>query len=139
LPYKKNAYFYFAMTGIEEHIHVIPEVFYLRDRSDPTTNQYAFAYRIRIVNSSKHIVQLVHRNWIINDGNGNIREVEGEGVVGEQPTLEPGDFYEYTSWVLIHSDCGQMSGSYQFKEKSHNTIVEIPIPKFQLIAPFKLN
>jgi len=98
-----------------------------------------FSYLIRIENQSNDTIKLLRRHWFICDGNYDEREVEGQGVVGEQPILEPGDTFEYQSWCPIISEFGYMGGYYTFNsvEKHENFIVEIPT--FLLLPNYVLN
>jgi len=114
-------------------IKVDPTPFYLADQSDPARDEYTFAYHIRIENTGEVAVQLVSRHWIITDADGKIEEVRGQGVVGKQPRLEPGESFEYTSGSQIKSAVGTMHGSYQFVA-ADGVKFDAPIPKFTLAA-----
>jgi ApaG protein len=92
-------------------IDVVPE--YVRERSSPEQYQYFFAYRIRITNLGEEPARLLSRHWIITDGNGTTHEVKGEGVVGEQPRIEPGQSHEYSSFCPLPTPTGNMRGSYR--------------------------
>ena len=98
---------------ITEGIRVQVESFYLDAHSNPEENRYVFAYHIRLKNLSKRTVQLVRRHWIITDSSGEINEVKGDGVVGDQPILAPDEEYEYTSGSHLKSPVGTMQGTYQ--------------------------
>jgi ApaG protein len=87
---------------------------YLANQSDPINNRYAFAYFVRIRNLGQHTVQLRYRYWLITNGNGDVKEVQGPGVVGEEPILAPGDEYSYTSGAVIETPFGTMQGHYEF-------------------------
>ena len=89
------------------------ETEYLPERSDPERNTYYFAYRVRITNEGKETVQLMSRHWIITNADGRREEVEGPGVVGQQPVLNPGQAYEYTSFCPLNTPMGTMHGTYQ--------------------------
>jgi ApaG protein len=93
-------------------IRVQVQSFYDEERSSPRENYYFFAYQVRISNVGQETAQLVSREWIITDGNGDIQRVQGPGVVGEQPTLAPGDEFEYTSFCPLPTPVGSMQGSY---------------------------
>jgi ApaG protein len=84
-------------------------------------------------------VKLLRRHWYITDSNGTYREVEGEGVVGQQPVIEPGGSHQYISACNLRSDMGKMSGSYQMENLYNKRLFQVQIPEFQMIAPFKLN
>ena len=109
---------------------------YLEDHSDPSENTYLWAYKVRITNYSQSSVKLISRHWKIFDSNGSHREVKGEGVVGEQPVLEPGDEFEYTSGTPLKTNSGIMSGSYQMQDLQ-GKIFDVNIPPFSLDIPDK--
>lgn len=100
--------------------------------------QYAFAYEITITNQSDVAVKLLNRHWIITHGNGYIEEVQGEGVVGMQPRLEPGESFTYSSGALIPTRNGSMSGSYEFTTDL-GELFRIVIPEFVLATPESLH
>ena len=103
-----------------------------------TGAKHVFSYTIKIENCSDKIVQLKRRHWFILDGDYNKREVEGEGVIGEQPTLHPGQSFEYQSWCPIASDYGSMSGYYTFRTMN-NEEFKVDIPQFVLMPDYLLN
>jgi len=98
-----------------------------------------FTYRITIENASDYTVQLLRRHWLIYDTDGTIREVEGEGVLGLQPVLEPGEAHEYVSGCNLRSGMGKMAGTYLVERIMDGRQLQITIPEFTLIAPFRLN
>jgi ApaG protein len=100
--------------------------------------QYAFSYEITITNNSEVPVKLLNRHWIITHGDGRIEEVQGEGVVGEKPRLEPGQSYTYSSGAMIPTSTGSMSGSYEFITDARETF-RAAIPEFVLAAPESLH
>lgn len=101
---------------------------YSRVHSDENEGVYCFIYRIRIVNRSDFPATLVARNWIINDGRGNTQVVEGPGVVGEQPFLKPGDFFEYDSYCPLPTPTGNMRGQYIMEREDGETFnISVPI------------
>lgn len=104
-----NEYYFESTQDIL--IEVFPS--YVPERSAPESNQYFYAYRIKITNNSETACRVIHRHWKIKDGNGKVYDVQGSGVVGEQPMLQPGDSYEYTSFCPLHSPYGNMRGKYQ--------------------------
>ena len=114
-------------------VTVNPTAFYLADQSDPAKDIYTFAYHISIKNVGEVPVQLVSRHWIITDGHGTIQEVRGAGVIGEQPEIEPGESFEYTSGSQFKTAVATMHGSYQFVADD-GVKFEVPIPKFTLAA-----
>ena len=106
-------------------VTVTPE--YLRAQSNPDKGQYSFAYHIRIENHGDQAAQLISRHWIITDGNAHVKEVQGAGVVGEQPMIAPGQSHQY-------SRVGTMEGSYQMVDDSGEEF-DVPIPTFLLSVP----
>jgi ApaG protein len=102
---------YYFETTQDILIEVFPS--YVPERSAPESNQYFYAYKIKITNNSQTACRVIHRHWKIKDGNGKTYDVQGSGVVGEQPMLAPGEFYEYTSFCPLHSPYGNMRGKYQ--------------------------
>lgn len=111
---------------------------FLEEESDPAEDRYVFAYTIRIRNLGRLPAQLLDRHWIITDANGKIEEVRGEGVVGEQPRLEPGEDFTYTSGAVIATAVGTMEGSYGLAGDD-GTRFEAPIPPFTLSVPRTLH
>lgn len=112
---------------------------YIPERSHPASRQWFFAYRIRISNEGLEPVQLLSRHWIITDAEGQIQEVRGPGVVGEQPVLAPGQAFEYTSACPLHTQVGSMQGSYQMVRLSDGAGFEARIAPFTLAVPEALN
>ena len=98
-----------------------------------------YTYRITIENNSNSTVQLISRHWYIFDSTADDYEVEGQGVVGIQPVLSPGDVHEYESACELTSEIGNMYGSYTMQRQIDGSLFEVKVPKFQLIAPMKLN
>ncbi len=123
---------------ITEDIRVRVESYYLEEHSSPEQEHYVYAYRINIKNTGELRVKLISRHWIITDGNGEVTEVRGEGVVGEQPLLEPSEEYEYTSGSHLKTRVGTMSGSYQMTT-DEGRMFEVTIPCFTLEVPGVLN
>lgn len=107
---------------------------YVEERSNPDTNQYFWAYRVVVENKSAETVQLVSRHWHITDGDGLVEEVNGAGVVGEQPILKPGDTFEYTSGCPLPTSSGIMKGHYQMKHQD-GSLFDVAIPAFSLDLP----
>ena len=99
-------------TAVTEGIRITVESVYHEDRSNPDDDSYAFAYVVAIANEGGTRVQLMRRHWVITDGNGAVREVEGPGVVGEQPVLDPGSVHRYTSGAVLATPVGSMEGTY---------------------------
>jgi ApaG protein len=111
---------------------------YLDDQSAPAQSRYVFAYTVRIKNSGDTSAQLLSRHWIITDANGRVEEVRGDGVVGEQPRLKPGDEFEYTSGAVLETMVGTMRGSYHLLADD-GVRFDAPIPQFTLSIPRTLH
>ena len=118
-------------------IEVSVESFFLDDESDVEQDQYVFAYRVRLINHSDRTVQLISRHWIITDSNGTVRQVKGEGVVGQQPVMAPGEEHQYTSGSQLESPLGTMHGTYQMRDET-GEMFDVDIPVFTLSADTKL-
>lgn len=127
------------VTAITLGVKISVETTYQDDHSDPGNNHYMFAYRITIENLTDYTVQLKKRQWFIFDSNGIQREVEGEGVVGEQPVIDPGESHSYVSACNLNTDMGSMSGNYLMNRLADNKDFIVDIPEFQLIVPYRLN
>ncbi|SNR39779.1 MULTISPECIES: Co2+/Mg2+ efflux protein ApaG [Hymenobacter] len=112
---------------------------YLPDYSSPGQEHYVFAYKIDIRNDSEFTVKLLRRHWYIYDANGMVREVEGEGVVGQQPILEPGESHQYVSGCNLKSGLGKMRGTYQMERLMDGSEFAVEIPEFTLVVPYRLN
>jgi ApaG protein len=124
---------------ISEGVEVSVETFYQPDYSEPLQSEYMFAYRITIENHNPFPVKLHRRHWFIFDSNGSHREVEGEGVVGVQPILQPGENYQYVSGCNLRTDMGRMYGTYEMENLNSRRHFSVSIPSFDMIAPFKGN
>ena len=107
---------------------------YVPDQSDPDAERYVFAYTITLENTGTVTAQLISRHWLITDGNSNVQEVRGLGVIGEQPLLRPGEKYEYTSGCQLDTPVGVMRGTYQMMGED-GTACEAEIPAFTLSIP----
>ncbi|MBR9973396.1 Co2+/Mg2+ efflux protein ApaG [Magnetospirillum sulfuroxidans] len=107
---------------------------YLEDQSSPTENHYVWAYHVRIENRGAETVQLKSRHWKITDALGRLQEVQGAGVIGEQPVLQPGDSFEYTSGTPLSTPSGIMAGTYQMQAADGATF-DVAIPAFSLDSP----
>ena len=112
--------------------------YYLEDQSDPEDQHYVWAYKVTIDNQGNEKVQLVNRHWKIIDANGTLQEVRGKGVVGEQPILNPGEKFEYTSGTPLTTSSGFMEGTYEMQNDNGNTF-DVHIPQFSLDTPFENN
>jgi ApaG protein len=115
-------------------ITIVPKATYVEDQSDPSKDQYVFAYTITISNTGNISAQLVSRHWIITDANGKVLEVKGLGVVGQQPLLKPGESFEYTSGTHLETAVGTMHGAYQMIAEDGQQF-DAPIPSFTLSVP----
>jgi ApaG protein len=118
-------------SELSEGFLVEAEPSYVPEHSDPANGQYFFSYKIRITNKNEKPAQLLSRKWVIVDGKKNKEEVEGPGVVGEQPTLEAGQSFEYTSFCPLQTPTGSMRGNYVLSN-SDGKIFAIKIPLFFL-------
>lgn len=107
---------------------------YLADQSNIDASQYVFSYTIQITNTGKVAAQLISRHWVITDSANKVQEVRGLGVVGDQPLLEPGASYEYTSGTMLNTPVGTMHGTYQFTAVD-GTQFDVPISTFTLAMP----
>lgn len=126
-------------TLITKGVKISVETFYQAGHSNPMSNKYIHAYRVTIANTNDFTVQLLRRHWYIQDTNGGLREVEGEGVVGKQPVLEPGQIHRYVSWSSLPTDIGKMYGTFSMVRQLDSQRFKVNIPEFKLIAPFKRN
>lgn len=120
-------------------IRITVETTYREDYSQPTEGKNVFSYEITIKNETQRIVQLLRRRWIIFDSNGTLREVKGEGVIGAQPILQPGEEHTYTSWCDFVSGIGKMKGYYQMVDKRSNKRFQVKVPEFLMVATYKQN
>jgi ApaG protein len=126
-------------TQLTHGIRVSVQTSFHNEHSVAENNHFLFSYRISIENKSSAAIQLISRHWYIFDSNYERREVEGDGVVGEQPIIMPGEMFEYESACSLTTDMGKMSGSYLIERKMDRTRFEVIIPKFELVAPYRLN
>jgi ApaG protein len=121
-------------TETTRSITVTVNPIYLEDQSSPAENHYVWAYQVRIENHGSETVQLRRRHWRITDALGRVQEVRGAGVVGEQPVLEPGESFEYTSGTPLPTPSGIMVGSYEM-ETGKGENFEVAVPAFSLDSP----
>jgi len=126
-----------AFTAVTRQIRVSVRAFYLDDQSEPDRGHYVWAYRVTIVNEGATTVQLLRRTWLITDGMGRTQRVHGEGVVGEQPVLEAGEEFEYTSGTPLATPSGFMSGRYHMQDSGSGEAFDIDIPAFSLDSPYQ--
>ena len=124
---------YNAVTRL---ISVTVTPYFIEDQSDPEDNHFVWAYQVNIENAGRETVQLIGRYWHITDANGQVQEVRGDGVVGEQPVLRPGESFEYTSGTPLSTPSGIMVGRYQMETKAGEDF-EIEIPAFSLDSPYQ--
>lgn len=127
------------VSKISEGLQISVETFYQPGYSNQQASEFMFAYKITIANHNSFSVKLVSRYWKIFDSNGEYREVEGDGVVGEQPVLISGADYNYMSGCNIRSEMGKMEGYYTMENLDTHQKFNVTIPAFDLIVPQKLN
>ena len=125
---------FFEHTATTGEVTVRVAVSYLPEQSEPGRGRWFWSYHIRIENDGAGPVQLLTRHWIITDGRGARHAVEGEGVVGEQPIIAPGDAYDYVSGCPLATPTGAMQGSYRMV-RENGTVFDAAIPRFALLAP----
>lgn len=126
-------------TLITKGIKVSVTTQFQLQHSNPAQKRFIHSYEVTIENNSEYIVQLMRRHWIIKDGYANVREVEGEGVIGEQPVLRPGQKHTYSSWSPIPTDIGSMGGTFLMLRQSDMNSFKVRVPEFSLVADYKLN
>lgn len=126
-------------SAITEGVRVSVLTQYQPEYSSPMQAHFVFTYRITIENHSEHTIQLLRRHWFIHDSNGTMREVEGEGVVGQQPILEPGEVHEYVSGCNLRTSIGKMAGTYLMERVMDGKQFRVTIPEFMMITPYRLN
>lgn len=117
-------------------IKVLPA--YIANQSDPEDNHFVFSYTVTIRNNGSMPAKLLARHWVITDGDGLVQEVKGDGVIGEQPHLQPGESFQYTSGTFMNTPFGTMHGSYQMISDSGERF-DAEIPAFQLTVPNTLH
>lgn len=121
-----------------ENINISVTTEYLPEQSDPESDQYAFSYTIGIENRGEDAVRLLSRHWIITDDNEQVEEVKGNGVIGQQPLIEPGQRFVYTSGAVLPTEFGTMQGSYQMATEDGETF-SAEIPAFLLSRPLTVH
>jgi ApaG protein len=127
-----------SSEAVTRGVRVEVESFYDADRSAPQDRYYFFAYRVRITNGSGERVQLLRRHWRITDADGSVQDVEGPGVVGRQPVLEPGQSFEYTSFCPLRTPLGWMEGEYELAAAGGEKF-SAAIGRFTLEVPHAVN
>jgi ApaG protein len=125
--------------AITNDVKVMVETAYQSDRLDASESKQMFAYRITIVNQGEQTVKLLRRHWYVVDSLDGKSEVEGEGVVGQQPLLEPGEKHQYVSGCLLGSTIGKMHGTYLMERQIDGKLFEVKIPEFVMSVPYLLN
>src|SRR6478735_7497803 len=125
------------VTEITNGVQVSVTTAYQTEYSSPVQSHYVFTYKIVIENHSEYTVQLLKRHWHIFDANGMAREVEGDGVVGQQPVLEPGQTHEYISGCNLKTEIGKMKGTYLMERVVDGKQFKVNIPEFVMIVPYK--
>lgn len=118
-------------------IKVSVRAFFLEDQSRPEEGHFVWAYKLRIENGGRETVQLLRRTWRITDALGRTQHVHGAGVVGEQPTLEPGEVFEYTSGTPLETPSGFMTGTYHMIRVGADERFDVAIPSFSLDSPYQ--
>lgn len=127
------------VSKISEGVEVSVEIFYQQDYSNPLNQEYMFAYRVTIENHNTFSIKLLRRHWFIFDSNGEHKEVEGEGVIGIQPILQPNENYQYVSGCNLKTEMGKMHGTYLMENQNNMERFYVKIPSFEMIVPFKYN
>jgi ApaG protein len=125
-------------TATTDGIRVTVNAVYVPEQSSPRMRRYVFAYTVKIANEGGATAQLRSRHWVITDGEGKVEEVRGPGVVGQQPTLNPGEEFEYTSGCVLQTPRGEMRGTYQM-HRPDGSAFDANIAPFSLTLPFSLN
>ena len=124
------------MNHYNINVEVTPT--YIEDQSSPELDHYVFAYTVTIVNKGDMPARLLTRHWVITDGDGEVQEVKGDGVVGEQPYLKPGEGFQYTSGTMVKTPVGSMTGTYQMRADDGYEFNAL-IPEFYLVVPKTLH
>ena len=127
------------ITEVTEGIKISVDTAYVPTHSQPVNSMFLFSYTITIENCGSETVRLLRRHWHIFETNGERREVEGKGVVGEQPTLNPGDSHEYTSACDLSTEIGKMHGTYLMERSNTGERFYVNIPEFVMVVPYALN
>ncbi|MDE3235293.1 MAG: Co2+/Mg2+ efflux protein ApaG [Bacteroidota bacterium] len=127
------------VSKISEGIQISVETFYQADYSNPANHEFMFAYRITIENHNSFDVKLLRRHWFIFDSNSEHREVEGDGVVGVQPLLKPGEQFQYVSGCNLKTEMGKMHGYYTMENQHTKQSFSVKIPAFEMVVPSKMN
>ena len=127
-----------AFSEVTRDVRVTVRTLYLADQSEPERSHYVWAYRVTIANEGRQTVQLLRRSWSITDAQGRTQRVHGDGVVGEQPVLDPGESFEYTSGTPLSTPSGFMRGAYHMVVAATGEAFDVAIPGFSLDSPHHL-
>jgi ApaG protein len=127
------------VSKISEGVRITVENFYQAAYSNPATSEFMFAYRVTIINDNEFPIKLLSRHWFIFDSNNTSREVEGDGVIGVQPTINPNESYQYVSGCNLNTEMGNMHGTYLFENLYTKKTFTAEIPLFEMVVPFKMN
>jgi ApaG protein len=127
-----------VFTEVTRDVRVTVRAFFLADQSEPERGHYVWAYRVLIANEGRHTVQLLRRSWAITEAQGRTQHVHGEGVVGEQPVLDPGESFEYTSFTPLSTPSGFMRGAYHMVVAATGEAFDVAVPGFSLDSPHHL-
>lgn len=128
-----------VVSTVTEGIRVNVRTAYVRNETSHKERLYIFAYEIEIINESASSVQLLSREWLITDGRGGKKIVKGDGVVGKQPVILPGETYKYVSGSSFETTIGRMTGHYIMERQADHSLIKVMIPPFTMIIPFTNN
>jgi len=129
----------FTSTATTQGVKVSVKTEFQPEYSAPLSNHFIFTYSIEIQNLTPHPVRLLRRHWLVRDAYGQCEEIDGEGVVGEQPTIMPGETFRYVSGCHLQSDIGKMQGTYLMERYDNGELFPVSVPEFSLINPVRLN
>lgn len=124
-----------GFSAVTDDVRVTVHAFFLADQSEPERGHFVWAYRVSIRNEGRQTVQLLKRTWLITDAQGREQRVHGDGVVGEQPVLDPGESFEYTSGTPLSTPSGFMRGAYHMVATDSGAAFDVAIPPFSLDSP----
>ena len=127
------------VTQVTQGIKISVETAYQEGQSHPSKSHFFFSYKISIENQNDYTIQLLRRHWHIFDSSGEYSEVEGEGVVGQQPVIQPGEIYTYDSACNLSTDMGKMYGTYLMERIIDGSRFDVHIPEFHMVVPSRLN
>ena len=128
-----------VVTATTQGVTVTVSTQYMPEYSSPQQFHFVFAYNVLIENNSPDTVQLLRRQWFIKESLRNLREVEGEGVIGQQPILEPGEKHKYVSGCNLKSEIGKMGGYYTMERLVDGQMLQVEIPEFTMVVPYRFN